>query len=102
MTVMRKYGIILLLLICNFYGSTQEYFKKGSFVLKGKVKNPSQPFFEFSLTTFLDPETHSVPLRKDGSFEKSFPIQHRQEMIVKIGEDGVHLIVEKGDTLILN
>lgn len=75
----------------------------GRFVLKGQAKNQPQPFLEFGVSGFFNPEMTSTPFNKDGTFSKTISITHPQDLFLILGDkDAIMLFAEPGDTIEVN
>lgn len=95
------------LLLCFFLlpltmRAQKESFRYGTFVIKGHVKNFTQPTFDFGITTFLNNTSQSVIVKEDGSFEQSFPIQHQQDIYLYLNNDALTFSVSDKDTIYLD
>ncbi|HRG25261.1 MAG TPA: TlpA disulfide reductase family protein [Chitinophagaceae bacterium] len=98
---MLRLFICCCFLFCISLADAQEYFKPGQFVIKGQVKNFKEPFFEFGMTSYLNNESHSVPVQADGRFEQSFPVQYQQDIYFYLNDDAISFTVKDKDTLLL-
>ena len=81
--------------------STQNYYKTGSFVIKGHVKNFKDTLFNFGMTTYFKNMVNSVKVLPNGNFEQQFPIQHRQDIYLYLNNDAITFTVQDKDTLTL-
>jgi peroxiredoxin len=77
----------------------QDYYKQGSFVVKGHVKNAKEHFFEFSLTNYFAGWESSITLDADGSFEQKIPIQQSQNLYLPLNDELLVFKVFSNDTL---
>jgi peroxiredoxin len=75
---MKAKLFFLLLVIIPVFIQAQNFSDSGYFVIKGKVKNFKEPFFEFGLSDYFTQNTISVVVKPDGSFEKKVPVQDIQ------------------------
>ncbi len=91
--------LLYLILLLPFLASAQPFYKAGSFVIKGKVKNFKEPLFDFGMTTCLDNILSSVKVLPDGSFEQQFPIQNRQDIYLYLNDDAITFSVQDKDTI---
>lgn len=77
----------------------QDYYKQGSFVVKGHVKNAKESFIDFGLTAFLSSLTGSLVIKPDGSFEQTIPVQHSQNLYLQLNNELLSFRVLDKDTL---
>lgn len=98
---MLKFILFTGCFVLSLPGFSQKYFNPGQFVIKGRVKNFKEPFFEFGMTSYLDNESHSVPVQADGRFEQSFPVQYQQDIYFYLHDDAITFTVKDKDTLLL-
>ncbi|MDQ2720009.1 MAG: TlpA family protein disulfide reductase [Bacteroidota bacterium] len=69
---------ILLLFIIPSSIHAQSFQTSGYFVIKGKLKNFKETFFEFGLSDYFTINTISIVVKPNGSFEKKVPVQDIQ------------------------
>jgi len=75
----------------------------GHFVLQGNVRNLTEDFFEFGMTTYLGNVSKAVPVKPDGSFNERFDVSNTQDIYLYLpGSRTIILSVAENDTLILN
>ncbi|MBI5373641.1 MAG: TlpA family protein disulfide reductase [Sphingobacteriales bacterium] len=98
---MIRFALLTCTIFYYLFAGAQDYFKPGQFVIKGRVKNFKEPFFEFGITSYLDNESHAVPVQPDGWFEQSFPVQHQQDLYLYLHDDALTFTVQDKDTLVL-
>jgi thiol-disulfide isomerase/thioredoxin len=80
----------------------QDYYKQGSFVIKGHVRNAKERFVDFGLTTFFTSLSGSAVIKSDGSFEQKIPIQNSQSLYLQLNNELLSFRVFDKDTLNLN
>lgn len=80
----------------------QNYYKQGSFVVKGHVKNAKESFIDFGLTTFFMSATGSIVIKPDGSFEQKIPIQYSQNLFLQLNNELLSFKVFDKDTINFN
>jgi peroxiredoxin len=83
------------------FTQAQDFYKPGFFVIKGKVKNFTEPVFDFGITSYFSNTGNSVVVKPDGSFEQKFPLQHRQDIYLYLNNDAITFTLSDKDTLFL-
>ena len=61
--------------------------QEGSFTIRGKIKNCSAKFIEFSISNYIESTQHSLIIKEDGTFEQKFPILNTQSIYLNLNED---------------
>ena len=98
----QKFLLFLSLIICSL-AFTQDYYKQGSFVIKGQVKNSHSNLIEAGIETYLGSSGLTIVINPDGSYEHQFPVQHRQDLIILLNDSfPILLSIEDQDTILLN
>jgi len=95
-----KYAFVVII-TCTTLSAFSSTSVSQELVIKGKVKNSSQGFWDFGLSTFFDQETISIPLDKEGNFIKKIQITCPQDLFISIG-GGISFFVLPGDVLTIN
>jgi hypothetical protein len=73
------------------------------FVIKGKAKNFTQPYWEFAMTgIFEDNEHQNVQFLKDGTFSKTVSLSQPQDLYLYLGYGNLTLFAVPDDTIELN
>jgi len=94
--------LFLSLIICSI-AFTQDYYKQGSFVIKGQVKNSNSNLIESGIEGYLGSYGLTIVINPDGSYEHRFPVQHRQDLIIALNDSTrILLSIKNLDTIILN
>lgn len=116
---MKPIFVVLLILFSSFYGFSQtkplkpgnenyklkqdSLFKNfgnpGTIVIKGKVKNFKDKFFELAITDYINNNGNSIIVNKDGSFNQSFPIINTQELYLYLNNDAITFTLNAQDTI---
>jgi peroxiredoxin len=99
---MKHILTLIISLIITTCINAQDFYKYGSFVLKGKVENAKEPLIDFSITSFMGQEIQTLVLKNDGSFEQSFSVQHFQDIFLNRDEYALGFSVKVGDTITMN
>lgn len=99
---MNPKRLLFLFTLIPFISTAQPYYKTGSFVIKGQVKNFKDPVFDFGMTNYLDNMGNSVKVQANGSFEQGFPIQHKQHIYLYLNDDAITITIQNKDTLTLH
>jgi peroxiredoxin len=73
-----------------------------NFVLKGKVKNPTQDFLEVGVTGFIGWQTINIPIDKNGRFNKTISITHPQDFMFESNDNLIQLFGVPRDTIELS
>jgi len=95
--------LIALFSCITLFAQTTSTKAPGHFVLKGQAKNQTQPFLEFGVSGFFNPEMTSAQFNKDGTFSKTISITHPQDLFLILGDkDAIMLFAEPGDTIEVN
>lgn len=85
---------------------TQEIYKPGAFVIKGKIKNAKNDLLDYLTTGYFKIGTGSIPIKTDGSFEAIIPIQYRQDISInstdEANENDISFLAKDGDTIELS
>ena len=75
----------------------------GFAVIKGHVKNSTDPFWEFGQTGYLKNELVSVPIDKNGDFTKGFKLEGNvQDLYLYLNDDAITIYAQKNDTIEVN
>src|SRR5476651_1018927 len=107
MRVYKKISLMVLcisLLMSAGVGLSFGQIKKGkpqSFVIRGKVKNFTDPSWNFLLTGFLKNEGLSMPVAADGSFTKTINAADPTDLYLYLNDDAIVIFASPGDTLTL-
>ena len=105
---MKKVLFIILISLCKtgVYAQTEadypaaKYLGKGEFVITGKVTNKPAEMraWKLAVTDYIDNISYEIPIREDGSFEKTFPIANIQDIYLYL-EDAVTIFSFPNDTI---
>lgn len=78
----------------------ESYLGKGNFVIKGKVENKPEKMdhWELAVTGYLTNELHTIPIKVDGTFQESIPIEDVQDIYLYLG-DAITIFSYPGDTI---
>jgi peroxiredoxin len=98
---MKPQHFLFVLFFTVTVGQAQDFYKPGFFVIKGKVKNFTEPVFDFGMTSYFSNTGKSVVVKPDGSFEQKFPVQHRQDIYLYLNNDAITFTIADKDTLFL-
>jgi peroxiredoxin len=98
---MKPKHLLFVLFFATAYCHAQDFYKPGFFVIKGKVKNFTDPMFDFGITSYFSNTGNSVVVKADGTFEQKFPVQHRQDIYLYLNNDAITFTVTNTDTLFL-
>ena len=98
---MKPKHFLFVLFFTTVFSQAQDFYKPGFFVIKGRVKNFTEPVFDFGMTTYFSNAGNSVVVKSDGSFEQKFPVQHRQDIYFYLNNDAITFTVSDQDTLFL-
>jgi thiol-disulfide isomerase/thioredoxin len=71
----------------------------GSFHMKGKVLNSIEKSWEFAITGFLGNKINKIELLPDGSFDKTFSMEGKQEVYLYINNDAITFYVQPDDII---
>jgi peroxiredoxin len=101
--IMKKLLLILVAFFsCSFIFAQTTPGTPASFVMKGKVINYPQSFWEMSVSCLMGTEHISIRFDEKGNYFKTIAIAHPQEVFLDLGEDGFALFAVPGDTLEIN
>lgn len=107
---MKKTLILFLLLpLYSIYSHTfaqtqndtsNPYYGKGYFVIKGQVanKSPKTKSWKLAVTDYIDNKAHEVPISEDGTFCLEVPITDVQDIYLYLG-DAITIFSYPGDTI---
>ena len=109
-SLQKKLKLILVLFLPQIFiwaqitvaGPSEDYYRQGSFVIKGHAENFNEPLFDFGITSYFNSRVNSIIVNPDGSFDQQFPVQYRQDVYLYLNDDAITFTVEDGDTIILN
>jgi peroxiredoxin len=76
--------------------------KPNSFVIKGTVKNFTDPSWNLLLTSFYSNEGIDMPVASDGSFSKTISITDPTDLYLYLNDDAIIVFASPGDTLNMN
>lgn len=93
--------LLLLLVLAPSFLCAQDFYKPGTFIIKGYVKNFTAPTLDFGMTTYFNNKVNSVIVKPDGSFEQEFAIQNRQNVYFYLNNDAVGFTIVDKDTIYL-
>lgn len=100
---MKQKLLLFLSLITYSLTFAQDYYKQGSFVIKGQVKNPTKKLIDVGLDSYLGSFGLTIVLNPDGTYEHRFPVQHRQNLFISLNDSlPIFLSIEDQDTIVLN
>ena len=88
---------------CLFAQNNTFEIKRCSAVIKGNVKNNTDQFWEFFQTGYFNNEVVSVPLDKNGNFNKTIWFDDDiQDLGLYLNNDAITIYVQKNDTITIN
>jgi peroxiredoxin len=96
---MNPKRLLILFAFAPLFTKAQTFYKNGSFVIKGQVKNFKEPVFDFGMTTYFGNTSNSVKVQPNGNFEQKFPVQKRQSIYLYLNNDAITFTVQDKDTI---
>jgi peroxiredoxin len=76
---------------------------KATAVIKGNVKNFTDKYWEMAITGNLTNYSITIPVDKDGNFNKTISIDGgTEDLYLYLNDDAITLCAQKNDTLIVN
>jgi len=96
-------SFLLLSIILSFYTSSMCYGQEESnYLLKGKIKNYSNTYFEVYQEGYLFDKNYNIAIDKSGNFSIRIPIERIQDLYIQLNDKSIKLFAVAGDTIILN
>lgn len=88
---------------CLFAQNNTFEVKRCSAVIKGNIKNNTDQFWEFAQTGYFNTDLVSVPIDKNGNFNKTIWFDgDMQDLYLYLNNDAVTIYVQKNDTITIN
>lgn len=88
---------------CLFAQKKPYEIKRYSAVIKGNVKNNTDQFWEFLQTGYFNNDDVSVPIDKNGNFNKTIWFDgEMQDLYLDLNNDAITIYVQKNDTITIN
>ena len=88
---------------CLFAQNNTFEIKRCSAVIKGNIKNNTDQFWEFAQTGYFRNDLVSVPIDKNGNFNKTIWFDgNMQDLYLYLNNDALSIYVQKNDTIIIN
>jgi len=102
---MKYYLSIIAIFIssCLFAQKNPFEIKRCSAVIKGNVKNNTDQFWEFLQTGYFNNDDVSVPIDRNGNFNKTIWFDGDiQDLYLYLNDDAITIYVQKNDTITIN
>jgi hypothetical protein len=88
------------LTLCPAYGQVLQN-KPHAFIIKGVVKNYTEPKWSFLQTGLFSSQGVDVPVAADGTFSKTIETANITDLYLNLNDDAIVLFALPGDTLTL-
>ena len=99
---MKKLLLLTLAFVTQFIIAGPLKNTAGTFHLKGKVFNAKEKTWEFAQTEYLGNKTFKIELQPDGSFDKTMPIDGKQDLYLYLNKDAITIYVQPDDIIQLS